>query len=218
MNTIFFYLGSIKDAPQLIRRLSDIKPESEGERWMKLINMSNYLLAAYATPYEVISMAVTETLLEAGQLFEDVASKKIDSPFAMFSHMQLLHFMQFLVRHNYSFTFFKNAFEDSIVRIDDGDVQDSLKAYAMYFLNSAYIELEATDTFDILLKKYAHSLPIDINLLIHSETKDLKVRSDLMRKQDRKIKKILKDNGSLNSEIKKLYEMPIKALPKPKQE
>jgi hypothetical protein len=175
--------------------------------------MSNYMLAAYATPYTVISETTTKILLEAGLLFDDVVSKRVDSPFAVLSHMQLLHFMQYLMRGNYSFDFFKNALEDSVVQIDDSNAPTSIKAYSMYFLNSAYIELGATETFDILLKKYSQDLPLDINLLIHYETKDLKTRSDLMKKQDRRIKHILKDNASLNHDVKILYESPIKSLP-----
>lgn len=213
MNMVFFYLGIQKDAPQLIRKLVSCAPGDESGRWLKIINMSNYMLAAYATPYNVISDAMTNVLLEAGLLFDDVVTKRVDSPFAVLSHMQLLHLMQYLLRGNYSFDFFKGALEESVVRIDDSEASAPIKAYSMYFLNSAYIELGATETFDILLKKYAQDLPLDINLLIHYETKDLKVRSDLMRKQDRKIKHILRDNKPLNHEVKILYESPIKFLP-----
>lgn len=226
MNTVFFYLGVLKDAPEIIKKLGMVQPDEESGRWLKLINMPNYLLAAYATPYNQISDATTETIIEAGKLFLDIASREIDSPFAALSHMQLLQLMQYLVRENYSFGFFKQAIEDAAVKIDDNrSLEEMVRIYSLYFLNIAYIQLGEDKSFDILLKKYADKLPIDIGLAIQNEAKDLKERSSLMRKQDRRIRHLLKDNSPLPKElnlsgktplaqeITKLYENPIKVLP-----
>jgi hypothetical protein len=212
MNIIFFYLGIRKDDPELIGKLSNISPESESERWFKLINMPNYMLAAYATPYNIISEATTVSFLEASSIYCDIANNKIESPFSAFSRMQFLHLMQYLMRGSYSFQFFKEAMEETALRIEDSDSPNDLKAYAMYFLNATYIEIGATDSFDMLLKKYANILPIDINLALHHEKEEIKERTKLMKKQDRKIKNLIKDNSPIKHEIHTLYENPMRLL------
>ena len=225
MNTVFFYLGILKDSPEIVKKLGDLKPPDEGGRWLKLINMSNYLLAAYATPYSQVSEATTNVLIDAGQLFYDISSKEIDSPFATLSHMQMLFFMQYLMRENYSYDFFKQAIEESAVRIDDNKTLPTLsKIYSLYFLNITYIQLGENKSFEILLKHYADDLPLGIRLAMLNESKSSKERTSLMKKQDRRIKEFLKnsplskelrfkDNSPLAQEITKLYERPINLLP-----
>lgn len=214
MNTVFFYLGALKDAPQIITKLSNLKPGEESARWMKLINMSNYLLAAYATPYNDVSQATTNIMVEASELFDEITSKKLESPFAKLSHMQLLQLMSYLMRGNYSYDFFKQSLEDSAIRIADGPLPDLIKAYALYFLNITYIELGAGDSFDIVLKQFTDNLPLDISLAIRHESENLKQRTDLMRKQDKRIRRLLKNNSALSRDLDKLYDNPINSSPK----
>jgi hypothetical protein len=226
MNTIFFYLGILKDCPDLLEKLADYLPDSEGERWLKLINMPNYMLASYATPYKIISNTAQKELIEASKLYLDIISGKIVSPFQSFSQMSLLYLMQYVIRESYSFDFFKKAIEDAALAIEDGSTENTIKAYALFFLNVAYIELGAEETFDFLLKSHSKDLPLDLSLAVENESKNLKERTALMRKQDRRIKHLLKNNSPLANQIlkskspladqiKKLYESPIRLLPSP---
>jgi hypothetical protein len=112
MNTYFFYLGIEKDSPAVLSSIIGIEPKSEDERWMRIINCSNYLLAAYATPYSIISEAVTNIITDAAQLYLDVADGRVHSMFSSLSRAQLLWLSQYLVRQNYSFEFFKSALEE----------------------------------------------------------------------------------------------------------
>jgi hypothetical protein len=224
MNTIFFYLGILKDCPELIERLANHVPDSEGERWLKLINMPNYMLASYATPYKIITSTTQKALLEASNLYLDIISGEFVSPFQSFSQMSLLYLMQYVIRESYSFEFFKEAIEGAAIAIEDSSIENKIKAYALFFLNVTYIELGAEETFDFLLKSHSKDLPLDLSLAVESESKNLKERTTLMRRQDRRIKRllkskspladqILKSKSPLADQIKKLYESPIRLLP-----
>ena len=212
LNTVYFYLGILKDCPDLIELITMLNPETEGGKWLKIVNMANYLLAAYTTPYEKISIAITQTMDEASRLFNDIASGRILSPMSKMSHMTLLYLMQYLIRHSYSYNFFKEAFEETALRIDASDEEDIVKAYALFFSNVAYIELGGGESFDFLLKNHTDNLDIDLLLAINHESENFKIRTDLMKKQDRRIKKLLKGSAALNAQVKKLYDQPIESV------
>lgn len=218
MNTIFFYLGILKDCPGVLNELIELSPTREAERWFKVINMANYMLAAYASPYRVITDGITKTAIETANLFKDIVCSRIDSPFEGFSHMSLLFLMQLLVRDSYSYEFFKNAIEEAALKIDGGQFEEDTKAYALFFLNVAYIDLGGEETFDFLLKSHSTNLPIDLALAIHHESSRVKERTTLMRKQDRRVKHLLKGNAVLKANITKMYEQPIRLLPKKKED
>ena len=82
MNTFFFYLGIRKDCPEVLRDIINLTPSKGNERWLKIFNLGNYLMAAYTSPYQVISDGFTQLMLEAAELYKDIASKKLPSPFS----------------------------------------------------------------------------------------------------------------------------------------
>lgn len=83
-------MGLLKDAPEVLRKLIDLEPRSEGEKWLKVFNMGNFFLAAYTTPYEVISEGVSRAMIEAAELYCEVVSRGSESPFAQMPRMHFL--------------------------------------------------------------------------------------------------------------------------------
>jgi hypothetical protein len=175
--------------------------------------MSNYYLAAYATPYDIVTEGLSKIFIEAACLFQDIISNKLNPPIKNITHMGMLYFIQLVVRRNYSYDYFKNAIEDAAFKIcDSKEYDDKTKAYAIFFLNVTYIDLKGTDSFDFLLKDYLKNIPIDLSLAIGHESKDLIVRTKLMKKQDRFIKSIMEkkdQNRPIRSQIDELYKRPI---------
>jgi len=212
MNTFFFYLGIQKDCPKLLESIIGTDPSSEPERWLKIINMGNYYLAAYLTPYDIVINGLVTIMLEAAKLYKDNISKKVDSPFQYLPRMHFLYILQYILRNSYSYKYFKNAIENAALIIDDKPVEKDLKAYAIFFLNVAYIELGGEQSFDILLTSYKGDLPVDLSLALTHESKHLKLRTTLMRKQDKRLSKLLKNNPSLRMLIDDMYSTPIKKL------
>jgi hypothetical protein len=214
MNVFYFYLGLLKDAPEALQALVELEPKSEGEKWLKVFNMANFFMAAYLTPYDVITEGVKRIMEEAATLYTDVISGKSASPLAKISQMHLLFIFQLLMRHSYSYSFFVPALESAALSIDDGKLDEKTKAYALFFLNVAYIDTGIGKSFDFLLREHAGDLPLDLALAYNHEAHGMKQRSALMKKQDKRIKRWLKQNTELQNGIEQLYQNPIKELAK----
>lgn len=214
VNVFYFYLGLLKDAPGPLRELIDLQPTSEGERWLRVINMANFFMAAYLTPYEVIEDGLRRVMEDAAQLYVDVVSGKSESPLSRLPRMHFLYLFQFLMRYSYSFSFFTPALEHAALSIDEGSLDKDLKAYALFFINVAHIDTGAGDSFDFLLKGHGSDLPLDLSLAYKHESENLKERSTLMRKQDKRIKRVIKQNRALDKAINELYKNPIRELTK----
>lgn len=211
-NTVFFYLGLKRDCPDLLKTLIDIKPASESERWLRVINLGNYFLSAHASPYNIISEGVTQVAIDAAYLFDDVIENKIESFFSKLPHMHVLYMMQYLIREGYSYDFFKTSIEESALRINDSNHPEKIKAYAIFLLNVAYIDMGETDSFDFLLEDYSKSLPLDLSLAIAHETERIEAKTALFKKHDAKIRKLIKRSSSLKAYIDELYNTPLKEL------
>lgn len=214
MNVFYFFFGLLKDAPEPLQELIRLQPGSDGERWLKLINMANFFMAAYLTPYEVISEGVSRIMQEAAELYVDVVSENIVSPFSKLPRMHFLFIFQYLIRYGYSYSFFVRALEDAALSIDGGNLDEEKKAYALFFLNVAYIDAGAGKSFDFLLKEHVEKLPLDLSLAYEHETKNIKERTALMKRQDKRMKRLLKHNQALNKHVQELYANPIGALEK----
>ena len=192
------------------KNLINYNPSHEGEKWVSLLVMSNYLLAAYATPYSYFVQAVYKAILEASSLYISIINGKIDSPFSRIPQMRLLYLIQFIIRNCYSYSFFKEAIEESALLISDSDQDASIKAYSLFFLNVAYIELGQQDSFELLINQFDNDLPLDIKLALNNETRNLKYKTSKLKKLDKKFRSLLKGNFALEEKIKKLYDQPIK--------
>lgn len=217
MNTFFFYTGILKDCPDLLTTLINTKPEFEPKKWFKIANMANYFLAAYTTPYEVITNGLMSIMIEAATLYRDIVEGEIESLFSRWPRMHILWLIQILIRHGYSYEFLNKAMEEAALKIDESKIEEDLKAYSIFFLNVAYIDATSEQSFDFLLKDHLGKLPLDIELAIRHESEKLTKKSLLLKKQEKHFKKILKNNQPLSSQIKKMYEKPVKMLPEPKK-
>lgn len=74
MNTFFFYIGLQRDCPDLLKEIVAIDCEAEPERWLKVINVANYLLAGYTSPYDAITHGLKGIMLETARLYLHVVS------------------------------------------------------------------------------------------------------------------------------------------------
>lgn len=209
MNVYFFMLGLKKDCPDILEQIINLEPNFEPEKWIRMVNMPNFLLAAFTSPYEIITSGILKASIEAGRLFNDIAEGEIESPFALLPRMHLLYFMQMLIRENYSYDFFRKAIEDSALIVIDSDEPSTVKAYTLFFLNVTHIELGASESFDFMLEEFKENIPIDIQLALRHEGNNLSQRTALMKKQDRAIRKALKNNQLLKNTVSDMYDKPL---------
>lgn len=216
MNIYFFYVGLYKDCPELLKTINASEPKNEPQTWLRMINMPNYYLAGFATPYNVISDFIPKLMIEASRLYISIKNKNIDSPFAVLSEMSLLSLFRNLIGGSYSYEFFKKAFEYVPCYIHEmKEITDEEMAYALLFTAITAQELEIEKPFDFMLEKIPNELPTQIKLAIRHEAESIDKPSITLNKQLKKIQNNLKTNKAdksnlLEESITKLYEMPIK--------
>ena len=208
-NTIFFTIGLYKDCPEFIKELTNYKPLSDGQSWIKVVNMSNYLLASYTSPYRVVEDAIAQTVIDAAMLYKRVISGESRNPFGQMTPMSILYILQLLIRDAYSYVFFKPAIQTAALTVDESQNPDDIKAYAIFFLDVMGIELGEANQFEFLLDNYANKMPLDLTMAIYCESKNLSDRSKIIRKQLHRVKDMLKGNKSIQSRVKALFENPI---------
>ena len=215
MNTVFFYLGLRKDCPDDLGAIIGMPTASESEEWLKVLNLSNYLLAAYTTPYEVIEDGVRNVAVTAAKLYRKIITQGSETWFSCLPQMHVLYFLQMFIRQGYSYSFFTKAIENAALNIDDSSLEDETKAYALFFLNVAYIDIGSGgngETFDFMLERIQKTLPIDLQLALGHEGKTAKERTALMRKQDRHLRRVLPRGKALDMFNSDLYERPINVV------
>ncbi|MBN2286069.1 MAG: NACHT domain-containing protein [Tissierellales bacterium] len=211
-NTYFFYLGILKDCPEILEQIYSLEPNSETKRWLKIANLSSYMLAAYTSPYDIITEGITRIMKEAAKLYIDIVERRIDSFLVGWPRMYIFYFLQYLIRHNYSYSFFTNAMEIAALSIDEAKMDEFEKVYAIFLLNVAYLDAASLESFDFLLENRIGKLPIDISLSLKHQTDNFKTRNALLKKQEKHLKKSIQGNKPLIAQIDKMYEKPLKSL------
>ena len=214
ITSYYFYVGLQKDCPDLLQEIFNIKPKNETERWMRMTNIPNYLLAGFSSPYEVTEQAVAKAMQEAADLYTDISENVISSPFSIFPKMHFLWMVQMMIRRNYSFEFFRKAIELATVQISEECCDRKKCAISIFFLSVISRELDEKACFEFLVKNYQKDLPLEVELGIRHETDDDKKRSHLVKKLDQRMTRAINDNPSLKHLVTSLYEIPIRSKSK----
>ena len=146
------------------------------------------------------------------ELYRKIITQGSETYFSGLPRMHLLYFLQMFIRQGYSYPFFAKAIEDAALRIDDSSLEKETKAYALFFLNVAYIDISEGETFDFMLSRIQKDLPVDLQLALGHEAKNVKERTKLMRRQDKRLRRMLPRGNALNMFMKNLYERPVNAV------
>ncbi|MDR3548208.1 MAG: NACHT domain-containing protein [Candidatus Pacebacteria bacterium] len=211
-NTYYFAIGTLRDCYSELEQLKDLRPETDVEKFLKIVNMSNFFMAAFQTEYKVIIDGVRQIITEAANFYKDILLHKLDTKLDSFPEMHLLCFFQQVLRQGYSYSFFSEAVESAAIEIANSHEDDDVKAYALFFLNVIFIDMKKKDSFDWLLKDYAKILPLSVQLGIAHEGDRLKARSALMRRQDRALRHAVSQSKELSSALETMYGRPIHSL------
>jgi len=73
-----------------LRDILSMAPTTEGERWSKVLNAAQFLMAAFTTPYSVTEDYLDKLFLEAASLFLDVKAGKTKTNLANRPEMQAM--------------------------------------------------------------------------------------------------------------------------------
>ncbi|MDC7231016.1 MAG: hypothetical protein PQJ48_11950 [Sphaerochaetaceae bacterium] len=170
-NIYYFYIGIKKDCYEYLEKISAVRPETENERWMKVINLSNLYLAAISTPYRFFENNLYKVFIEVSDFYIDTIQKGSSMIFSKLPRVIVLWWVQFIVKENYSYLHFKKAIVDSTIHIDDSKIDENIKMYSLFFIGLVGAELDEFEPFRYLLGKYKERLPDDITIGLQAELK-----------------------------------------------
>ena len=165
-SSLYFYVGLRRDCPELLEEIIHLDPGGETESWIKAFSLSDILLAAYTTPYNVITKGVVRAAIGIAKIHSDVLAEKrwgLDT----LPHIHILGLIQYLFKQRYGYEFLKNAMPDAVQEIVLSDEElETAKAYAIFFISNAYKELGGKDNFDFLLVDELKPLPLPIQVYL----------------------------------------------------
>ncbi|WP_027798855.1 NACHT domain-containing protein [Paraburkholderia dilworthii] len=223
VNMFFFYVGLLAECPDLLKNLLRNIPRTDGERWLRLMQTANYLLAGYQSPYEVAEEGVARLLLEAADMYMAARNGTLKSNFDEMSEMRLLWTFAILCKQTLGYDFFKNALTLSLATIDDSAVEEQHKMAALFFGACVLGDLGDQCGFVYLLNRQkAEELPIPISIGIRCEvefTGTSLQKDPVIKSFQRRLRQLLV--GVKGSEIdtrrrlNELFDRPIAATRKP---
>lgn len=226
VNTFFFYVGSLGECPDLLRQLVQMLPADETARTVRMLNIGNFLLAGYQTPYAVIQDSLDVVLVEAARAYLDAKCGRILQKLGSFSEMQLLWLFTMTARYCYGYSFFEKGLPYAMAKIDESLLDDDeVKIYALFFAASALKELDNDCGFQFLLeKRKVGELPLPIGLALKAElehaTKDF-AATKMVKQYEKNFKKLLVADGEAgriarDSKIEALFKEPMSTRRQPK--
>lgn len=168
-NIYYFYVGIKKDCQDLLVQITDVIPETEPEKWLKIINLPNFYLAAITTPYEFFEGYFYKILIETAQLYKCITVSEQSVIFSDLPRLVILWWIQYIIKESYSYEHFRNCIVDSTIRIEDAEIEEDIKMYALFFISSIGLRLKEYEPIKILIRNYKDILPEDITIGISNE-------------------------------------------------
>lgn len=206
----YFYLGLIKDAADRIELLRTLVPSEDIDRMMKVAAMGNFLMAAYQTPYVVITKAVYDTILDLARLYDEIVSGQKRSWLNRLPELQLLALFTHMIKSSYSYGFFVDAIKESklIAETDDG-ISDEIRVVILFLFDTVLADLHDPTAFSQLVEKYDALSPWAIRLGISLASADAKFVSDATKHIEKRIQKSARHNAKLIEYLEELQFTPM---------
>lgn len=223
VNVYFFHIGLLTECPDILQQFVNMTPAKEGERWLRLWQMGNYLLAGYQSPYSVTEDCLDVLLVEAANMFLDVKAGRTETRLTDLPEMKLLWLFAMLMKHAYGYEFFRNALITALLKIDESVViNEQVKIYALFFAACALGELKDKEGYLYILKRYkTEDIPISVSLGISCEVefegKNF-ANDPLVKHHTKKLKRFFSTNEtnsiSVRRKLDDLFDKPIKTTAK----
>lgn len=210
LNIYYFYVGIKKDCFEYLEKISEVIPETENERWIKVINLSNLYLAAIATPYKFIENNLHKVFIEVSSFYISTIQEGSSMIFSKLPRVIVLWWVQFIVKESYAYLHFKKAIVEATIHIDDSKIDDDLKMYSLFFIGLVGAELEEFEPFRYLLSKYKDRLPDDLAIGLQAELKTEGITDKQILESQKWIKRKVK---KINPMLKRqLVDTPIERV------
>lgn len=212
VGTYYFLSGLLKDCPELIASLTDADLDSELKRFMKIVNFGHILQAAYMTPRRNVTAAVKQVCLDAARLYQEIRENP-DNELCNLTTMQLLGVFRTVMVDVYGYPTFEKPLADAICDLTS-DSPGELHALAVLFASLAHNEADGRVNFDDLIEGFGDNLPLEIKIIVRSESSKLSDINEKLKKFNRNLVKSIRGNavGVRVAAIDRLFKSPIKTL------
>jgi len=212
VGTYYFLSGLLKDCPELITSLTNAPLDNELKRFMKIVNFGHVLQAAYMTPRRHITEAVKQVCLDAATLYREIRDNP-DNELSNLTTMQLLGVFRTVMVDVYGYSVFEKPLADAICDLTSESHSES-HALAVLFASLAHNEADGRVNFDDLIEGFGDKLPLEIKLVVRSESAKLSHISEKLKKFNRNLVKSIRGNmiGVRVAAIDQLFKSPIKTL------
>lgn len=204
-NSYFFYVGLKKDCPELLEEIIEMPITHEGARVSRIINMGNFLLAGYQSPYQIIEKGVNKVFIDLGDYYHEIFEEKKDSFLSMIPPIHLLSFFNGIIEYNYNYKFL----EESIVKAVEDNATKSCfgggNPYTLFFLDSIRYKMGADSLFDNVIDLYGDKLPVVVALAVGHESDRFDYNSAAIKKSQKRIMKSRKRSRDFNEGVIRLY-------------
>lgn len=207
----YFYLGIVRDAPSRIESLSKISPVNDMESLVKISAISDFLLAAYQTPYKQVEGALNHAFLDAANLYVDIVYNKKDSWLNNFPELQLLCLMTKVITSSYGYDFFLPALHESKLLAElDQSLSEDQRNVLIFFIDSVLASLGDEHAFKSLVDEHQKSLSWALKLGIDFSAQDAEFINTATKAMIKKISKSVKGNHNLQQFIMDIQDKPMK--------
>ncbi|QDQ87236.1 hypothetical protein FMZ60_06335 [Alcaligenaceae bacterium SJ-26] len=205
----YFYLGLLKDAPERISALRKLILEQDFQRMIRTSMMGSFMMAAYQTPYNEITFAVSDAFIDLAKLYDSVVSTDVPTFLKTLPELQVLALFSYMVKQAYSYEFFRDALRESKFQVDiDEGLTTSVKVIALYLLDCVLADLKDAQAFERLVE-YEADMPWAIRLGISCEAQGNKFINNATRHIERRINKSTRNNFKLKEYISQLESVPL---------
>ena len=209
-NITMFYIGIKNDCEELLLNIIETVPKNEFETFYKPFALADYLLAGYASPYYVVKDNIHTAFVTFAKFYNDIINKKIVLTFSALPEAQLLWLFQAIMREKYSYSFFIKSLDDACYKIETTlDIDNNIKAIALFLVGCIKLELKMPNPFDFLIEFHEKDIPIAAKLIVYHEADDIAEKSQLLRKLTKKVKKDMQNTQITYKNILNIPIMPI---------
>ncbi len=208
-NSYYFYIGLMRDCPDLLTQIIDYPIMHEGHRISRIVNLAGFLLAGYQTPYNIIKKGIESVFVDIGNYYHEVSEKKTDSFLGRIPPIHLLALLNNVMDQNYNYKYFEGAIVEVLEDYATKPVVIDGLPYTIFFLDTIRFKLGSDILFDNLVEIYGTELPTVLQLAIGHESKRLDHVSPAIKKTQKRIMKHRRTSRRFDSEITKLYSESI---------
>lgn len=204
MNIYFFYFGLQRDCADHLKELMSLELDHHFKDFIRIMNMSNFILASYNTETDVICEVMSDIIIKSSILYNNIINGKYpESPLINVSQLNLLGVFQLILKEKYGYTYFDNCLDSVLNNIETTVDEDNIKMVAELFTSLIGMEIKNYFPLEYFLEKYKSNIGVELKLMLLIEGKDIEKESAKIKRIFRNLHRSVDSNKKyLNNIIK----------------